>query len=126
MNRLMMALGVDVDVAVAGPGDGADSRPREPLTLVEVSVAGPSPPTAAPVDGPAGQEGASPAALPEVMTPDELAAFLRLNRKTVYELLARRAIPGSRRIGRRYRIARDAVLDWLRGQDRGPGARRDR
>jgi excisionase family DNA binding protein len=59
----------------------------------------------------------------EIITPDELALLLRLNRKTVYELLARREIPGARRIGRRYRISRDAVLDWLRGQDRVSRAR---
>ena len=55
----------------------------------------------------AGQTGVDP---PEVITPDELAALLRLNRKTVYELLARREIPGARRFGRRcYRICRTTV-----------------
>lgn len=58
------------------------------------------------------------------MTPEELATLLRLNRKTVYELLARNEIPGVRRLGRVYRINRDAVLDWLKGQDRVAGARR--
>jgi excisionase family DNA binding protein len=62
--------------------------------------------------------------LPPVLTVDELAALLRLDRKSIYEALARGQIPGARRIGRRYRIGRDAVLDWLRGQDRVSRARR--
>jgi excisionase family DNA binding protein len=61
--------------------------------------------------------------LAPIITPDELVGLLRLNRKTIYDLLARRQIPGVRRLGRRYRISRDAVLDWLRGQDRVSRAR---
>jgi excisionase family DNA binding protein len=59
----------------------------------------------------------------EVLTVDEVAALLRLNRKTVYEALARGEIP-ARRIGTTYRISRAAVLEWLRGQDRRADARR--
>lgn len=51
--------------------------------------------------------------LPAVLTVEELAAFLRLNRKTVYECLSRGEIPGVRRLGRTIRINRDAVLGWL-------------
>lgn len=51
--------------------------------------------------------------LPAVLTVDEFAALLRLNRKTVYDALARGDIPGARRIGGTYRILRDAVIDWL-------------
>jgi excisionase family DNA binding protein len=61
--------------------------------------------------------------LAPIITPDELVGLLRLNRKTIYDLLARRQIPGACRIGRRYRISRDAVLNWLRGQDRVSRAR---
>jgi excisionase family DNA binding protein len=50
---------------------------------------------------------------PSVLTVDELAALLRVNRKTVYDALARGDIPGARRIGTSYRILRDAVLQWL-------------
>ena len=56
--------------------------------------------------------------LPPILTVDELAQALRINRKTTYEALARGEIPGVRRIGRTYRIHRDAVLQWLRGQAR--------
>ncbi len=62
---------------------------------------------------------------PSVLTVDELAALLRVNRKTVYDALARGEIPGARRIGGCYRILRDRVLDWLAaGQGRVSRSRR--
>jgi excisionase family DNA binding protein len=62
-----------------------------------------------------------------VLTVDELAALLRVNRKTVYDALGRGEIPGARRIGATYRILRDAVLEWLAsGQDRVSRSRRFR
>lgn len=64
---------------------------------------------------------------PAVLTVDELAALLRVNRKTVYDALGRGEIPGARRIGATYRILRDAVLEWLAsGQDRVSRSRRFR
>jgi len=64
---------------------------------------------------------------PSVLTVDELAALLRVNRKTVYDALARGEIPGARRIGATYRILREAVLEWLaEGQDRAARSRRNR
>jgi excisionase family DNA binding protein len=59
--------------------------------------------------------------LPPILTVDELAALLRINRKTCYEALSRREIPGARKIGRTIRISRDAVLEWLAGQGRVSG-----
>jgi excisionase family DNA binding protein len=55
------------------------------------------------------------ARLPPVLCVDELAALLRVNRKTACEAVSRGRIPGARRIGRTIRIDRDAVLEWLRG-----------
>lgn len=49
---------------------------------------------------------------PDVMTPNELAAFLRCDRKTVYALVQRRKIP-FRHLGRAIRFSRSAVLEWL-------------
>jgi excisionase family DNA binding protein len=49
-----------------------------------------------------------------IMTVDELAALLRVNRKTAYDAIARGEIPGVRRIGRTFRASREAVLAWLR------------
>ena len=59
--------------------------------------------------------------LPAVLSVDELADVLRIERKTVYAAISRGEIPGVRRIGRTIRISRDAVLSWLaEGQGRVP------
>jgi excisionase family DNA binding protein len=50
---------------------------------------------------------------PEVLTVDEVAALLRVNRKTVYEAIRRSEFPGARRIGGTIRICRRTVLAWL-------------
>jgi excisionase family DNA binding protein len=60
--------------------------------------------------------------LPEVVTVESLAAFLGLNRKTIYAAIDRGEVPGARRVGRAIRILRDAVLVWLaQGAPLGPG-----
>ncbi|WP_086001247.1 helix-turn-helix domain-containing protein [Plesiocystis pacifica] len=51
--------------------------------------------------------------LPEFLKAEELAALLRVNRKTVYEAVARGEIPGAVRVGRVLRFQRDAVLEWI-------------
>lgn len=62
---------------------------------------------------------------PVVLTVDELAALLRVERKTAYAAIAKGDIPGVRRVGRTIRILRDAVLQWLaQGQVRVPRSRR--
>ena len=48
----------------------------------------------------------------ECMTACELARWLRVNRKTVYEYAARNVIP-CRRLGRRLVFSRSAVAAWL-------------
>lgn len=48
----------------------------------------------------------------EVMTPEELADFLRIGRTMSYRLLSEGSIP-SYRIGRVRRVHRDDVLDYL-------------
>ncbi len=50
----------------------------------------------------------------DVMTVEELAALLRVNRKTAYEAISLGTIPGVRRVGRSIRISREAVVNWLR------------
>jgi excisionase family DNA binding protein len=73
------------------------------------------------------QEEGKPEPERSVLTVDELASLLRVNRKTVYDALSRGEIPGARRIGATYRILRDAVLEWLAsGQDRVARSRRNR
>ena len=49
---------------------------------------------------------------PECMSAHELAAYLRVNRKTVYEYAARNVIP-CRRLGRRLVFSRPAIIAWL-------------
>jgi excisionase family DNA binding protein len=51
----------------------------------------------------------------ECMRADELATYLRVNRKTVYEYAARNIIP-CRRLGRRLVFSRSAILAWLARQ----------
>ena len=62
-----------------------------------------------------------------VLTVDELATLLRVNRKTVYDALSRGELPGARRVGSTYRILRAAVIDWLSsGQGRVSHSKRQR
>lgn len=48
----------------------------------------------------------------EVMTADEVAAFLGIDRNTVYEYAGRGVIP-HKRIGKRMIFRRGAILAWL-------------
>lgn len=67
------------------------------------------------------------ASAPDVLTVDETASLLRVNRKTVYELIQRGDLPGVRRVGRAVRIHRETVLRWLaEGQGRAPRSRSSR
>lgn len=60
---------------------------------------------------------------PSVLTADEVAELLRVNRKTVYEAFHRGQLPGHR-IGNRIRFHRDEVLSLLR-QERVIPARKE-
>lgn len=51
--------------------------------------------------------------LPQVLTDDEVAKLLQVDRKTVRTAFKSGAIPGGRRIGRNIRFHRDRVLKWL-------------
>ncbi len=62
-------------------------------------------------------ERSKPDALPEILTVEEVAEWLRVNRKTVYEAASRDEIP-CRKIGRILRFSREAVVQWLTGQGR--------
>ena len=52
----------------------------------------------------------------DVITVDELATVLRVNRKTVYEAISENKIPGVVRVGRNIRISKQVVLKWLHSQ----------
>lgn len=63
--------------------------------------------------------------LPPILTVDELATLLRVNRKTAYAAIRAGEIPGVRHIGSVIRAHRDTVLRWLsEGQARVPRPRR--
>jgi excisionase family DNA binding protein len=49
----------------------------------------------------------------DVWTVDELAAYMRLDRKTVYSEIRRGKIPGCQRIGAAIRVHRPTVVRWL-------------
>jgi excisionase family DNA binding protein len=53
--------------------------------------------------------------LPVVCNVDDLAPVLGVNRDTLYEMINRDELPGVRRVGRRIRISRDRVREWLEG-----------
>jgi excisionase family DNA binding protein len=99
--------------AISPPGDDAHdgspspARPSD-LTSNPVNDAGPAPLARA-----RPRSSALPGALPEILTADELAAFLRVSRKTVYAGFKAGEIPGGKRIGGTIRFHRDAVLRWL-------------
>jgi excisionase family DNA binding protein len=52
----------------------------------------------------------------EVLTVDELVAWLRLSESTVLKLLSERAIP-ARKVGHQWRVRRGRVRDWLDGRE---------
>lgn len=64
---------------------------------------------------PSADESPSDAAEPDVITIDEAARWLRVDRKTLYDAAARRAIPCAR-LGRTIRLSRAALARWLVGE----------
>ena len=56
-----------------------------------------------------------PAADHQCMSAREVASYLRVNRKTVYEYAARNVIP-CRRLGRRLVFSRLVIMAWLANQ----------
>jgi len=54
----------------------------------------------------------------QMLTAQELAAYLRVNRSTVYRLLKKKQLPGFR-IGSEWRFQIEEVNRWFR--ERGPG-----
>ena len=59
--------------------------------------------------------------MPELMTLEEVADYLRVTRKTIYRLLEKRAIP-STRVGHQWRFDRGSVDAWLRQNSWGAAA----
>ncbi len=55
--------------------------------------------------------------LPDALSAEELAEALRVNVKTVYKLIRAGAIPAVR-VGREYRVAKGALIDFLRSAEK--------
>lgn len=51
-----------------------------------------------------------------VLTAEEVASFLRMDRKSVYSAIADGCFP-ARKVGRRVVVLRDALLGWLRSKE---------
>ena len=51
--------------------------------------------------------------LPQVLTVEEVADLMRVDRKTAYAAIADGCVPGVRRFGRCIRVSRDVFLRWL-------------
>ena len=62
--------------------------------------------------------------LPAVLTVDEVAELLRVDRKTAYAVIAEGGVPGVRRLGRCIRVSRDSLMQWLAEGDAAPRRRR--
>ena len=76
----------------------------------EVSAGVPQSPEGSSITSPPNASAAAVAG--EVIGADEVARFLGVNRKTVYDAANRGQLP-SRRLGRRLLFSRSAVLAWL-------------
>lgn len=70
-------------------------------------------------------EGAPAGGLPRILTVEEVADLMRVDRKTAYAAIACGEVPGARRIGRCIRVSRDVLLLWLEQSDAKP-TKRDR
>ena len=86
-------------------------NPEPAVVVVEEKV-----PNSTPSTAPA----ASSPPIPLVLTVEEVAELLRLNKKTVYSAAASGEIPGVRRIGTRLRFYGPVLAKWL---ETGTGAR---
>lgn len=63
-------------------------------------------------------------ALPPVLTVEEVADLMRVDRKTAYAAIADGGVPGVRRLGRCIRVSRDVFLRWLAEGESRQGRRR--
>ncbi len=61
----------------------------------------------------------------EILTMDELAAYLKISKSTLYKLAVEDKLPGHK-IGKRWRFHKDAVVRWVQyGSEPGwPNLRR--
>ncbi|MBI2907185.1 MAG: helix-turn-helix domain-containing protein [Chloroflexi bacterium] len=58
----------------------------------------------------------------EIMTPEQVAGYLQLNKDTVYRLIRQRKLAATR-IGRSYRIPKEDLESFLVANSTGPAVR---
>jgi excisionase family DNA binding protein len=63
---------------------------------------------------------ATSSGLPAVLTVEEVAGLIRVDRKTAHAAIDEGGLPGVRRLGRCIRISRDVFLRWLEQGDGTP------
>ncbi len=61
--------------------------------------------------------------LPPVLTVEEVADLMRVDRKTAYAAIADGQVPGVRRFGRCIRVSRDVLIRWLEQGEARPSRR---
>jgi excisionase family DNA binding protein len=61
----------------------------------------------------------------EILTVDELAAYLKLSEATIYRMAQTGRIP-AKRIGRSWRFSREMIDEWFRGERLGAADRLER
>jgi len=54
---------------------------------------------------------------PQVMTIDELAAYLQVAKSTLYKLAQEGKVPGQK-VGKHWRFSKDAIDRWLQQEER--------
>lgn len=59
----------------------------------------------------------------QLLTVDEAAEVLRVNRKTLYDAIKANQVPGVIRLGKVIRIGRSALLAWFSGSSSSQGVR---
>jgi len=58
----------------------------------------------------------------DVLTIDELAAYLKISKSTLYKLAQDGALPGLK-VGKRWRFHKEAIDAWLKSQSPTPESR---
>jgi excisionase family DNA binding protein len=66
------------------------------------------------------RQGNPPSPTPEVMTIDDLAAYLQVSKSSLYKLVQDGRVPGQK-VGRHWRFLRETINRWLEeGHSVGP------
>lgn len=73
---------------------------------------------------PRAQPGKPAPATPEVMTIDDLAAYLQVSKSSLYKLAQEGKVPGHK-VGKHWRFHRVTIDQWLRDESTASAPRRD-